>query len=74
MFQKRVTGPRGGDAEQGLLDDLDADDGCEECRVLNDVGPGHPRALQRLRAADAGEVAAAELDPLETARRERRLA
>ena len=46
----------------------------EERCVLEDVVPRHPRAAQRLDADELGQGAAAELDALDAAARERRAA
>src|SRR5665213_2183170 len=56
------------------VDDLDPERGREQSGAADNVVPRHPRATQRLRAADAGEVTAPQLDRLDGHARESRLA
>ena len=52
------------------VDDLDPERGREQSGAADNVVPRHARATQRLRAADAGEVTAAQLDRLDGYARE----
>src|SRR5439155_1672832 len=57
-----------------LVQDVDPERECEQRRVRQHVVPGHAHAAQLLGAPQRGQVAAAQLAPLERRRRDRRLA